>query len=168
MSPQSLEDSGWPSRIGSLIVSPTQATCLSPTSSNVLDFFVCSETLHSTVTEIHAVTRWRKKPHRPVILTTKADPASLLKLVVDRPAALPTTLPFGPRPRPGEWTESIALAKLAADASQALPVCQVSTLISKAWTSFSNAAEEETARITGAELKQKVEELACLRPNGFH
>ena len=154
MSPDLVDLSGLPVKLRASIVTCGSPTCVTAKSANEIDFFLVTsnvtEALHSAAED----RTWPVRPHRPVSLVFKQGVLSLKRLVFKTRHRLPTAAPFGPRPRPSDWTRAKALGQLAVDASTSLAACEADAVLDRAWSAFANTAEQEIMRVTGASVRR--------------
>ncbi len=94
-----------------------QATCVSSTSSSIIDYFLVSSSICSASESCKTDASHHGRPHRPVQLRFREDAVHLQQLVYRTPEGIKVDLPFGPRPKAPDWSVASLLAEQAADAA---------------------------------------------------
>ena len=70
------------------------------------------------------------------------------------PDPLPLQEPFGPRPKPQDWTLVQASARVAVEAARHLPNRDARLALDNAYMAWARVAEQEIAHCTGASVRR--------------
>eukprot|EP00972_Heterocapsa_arctica_P024060 3545192-Heterocapsa_arctica.AAC.1 len=85
-------------------------TCFSPTSAKEYDFFAASEAITRMLKVVEVMSGAALAPHPPVSMSLHPGGSKLRHLVYRSALPLPRHSPFGPAPRPQDWTPAGAAA----------------------------------------------------------
>ena len=105
ITPWQLEDTGFADKVGGPILAPSKGlgTCRAASGvASVIDFFVVEASLACGFREVDVCMDVEFNPHRPIRMVFHKRLGRLKALGYIKLPALPTVLPFGPRPCPVE------------------------------------------------------------------
>ena len=74
-----------------------------------IDYFIISRQLLPAVVTVHQVGEEPPRPHLPIRLKLSAKPREFRERVLKRAKAFPSHLPYGPHPRPPDWSTAASL-----------------------------------------------------------
>ena len=157
--PDVLAEAGFSARIGADLLCPssTLGTCVigvNGCDSSVIDFFVVSHGLASTVEGVQCDPHWPANPHRPVKLTIMHAFETVQVLRFSPRAAIPSVAPVGPRRRPPSWAAPGAGAAAASAVANCHgnPDASIGAALSAAYALFAVTAACELGSTTGVDL----------------
>ncbi len=104
MEPRTLQRADFLHRAQMRILAPDIATCVTRTSSRVIDFFVVSRSLAEQIGAPARTLAYYLRPHRPVAFNMALDDEEFVP-VLSRPRSIPISWPFGPSVEEEDWTE---------------------------------------------------------------
>ena len=85
MSPVQMAEAGILQSLNMAILHGSEATCISPSTSRVLDYFWACPAAQAACQHVRADCEWHVRPHRPSCMTFQAKLASMKRLVAKTP-----------------------------------------------------------------------------------
>ena len=157
MEPEVLANAGFleKSRAEMVFTNQAQGTCRgSSGGTRLIDFFVVDRDLSRAISRVSYDEESVLHPHRPVKLEFYPRVSRLKTLGFRLPDPLPLQEPFGPRPKPQDWTLVQASARVAVEAARRLPNRDARLALDNAYMAWARVAEQEIAHCTGASVKR--------------
>eukprot|EP00959_Pyramimonas_sp_CCMP1952_P361723 7575429-Pyramimonas_sp.AAC.1 len=116
---------------------------------------MCSASFSRAGESISCDLQRRGRPDQPALLRLKEQAVRLYQLAHGSHQRLSAALPYGPTPRPQDWTLARDIAECAAQAAIDKPAAFAWELLSKAWRIFSNRQELELESFQGVAAKHE-------------
>ena len=152
--PWQLEDTGFADEVGGAILAPSKGLGICRAASgvtSVIDSFVVEASLTCGIREIDVCMDVELNPHRPIRMVFHKKLGRLKALGYIKPPALPTDLPFGPRPCPVEWGQAAQAAQAALHAARHSSTQEARACLDLAYKAWAQSAESDIIGLTGAQ-----------------
>ena len=142
-------------RMKAHIVAPSEPTCVTKKSKTIIDMAMVSLSLIGAVHKMGVVCDGFVSPHRPVQLQLKPLAWGRKVPRLCMPQRLPSVAPFGPKPRPLDWSPVLAALEKAREISHQTSSPSVrQSVLDAGYVIFGKHMEKEVAQVTGTELRK--------------